>query len=109
MTEKIKVNHFCPLGSKCEEIKDNEIQRCHWYIRLNGEDAMGKKTEDWGCAITVQVILQLESIQTTRGTQAAVESFRNTAAVNSQLIAKAIENAEVKVEEPRLIEEENGS
>jgi len=33
---EIKTVLTCPLGAKCEEIKDGAIHRCAWYTKLAG-------------------------------------------------------------------------
>ena len=50
---EIKTVLTCPLGAKCEEIKDGAIHRCAWYTKLAGTNMQQ------------------------RSTSAAVESFRN--------------------------------
>ena len=30
----------CPLGSECEEIKDNKLHRCRWYINPKHEQRL---------------------------------------------------------------------
>jgi hypothetical protein len=68
----------CPLGSECEEIKDNKSYRCRWYIALKGKDPQDAQIVDkWGCAIEFMPMLQIEVAQTNRGQTQALESFRN--------------------------------
>lgn len=68
----------CPLGSKCEEIKDNVIHRCAWFIEIKGNHPQtGKPIEQRGCAMTWMPVLLIENSQQQRSTGAAVESFRN--------------------------------
>jgi len=74
----LKVEHVCPLGSECETVKDNVIQRCAWYTKLAGIDPnTGKELEDWGCAMSWLPTLLIEGAAQSRGTSVAVESFRN--------------------------------
>jgi len=77
----------CPLGSKCEEIRDNVQHRCAWYIKMQGTDAQGKVHDDWNCAISWSPLLQLEVAQTNRQTSASVQSMRNA---NDKRQAQAI-------------------
>lgn len=76
----------CPLGSKCEEIRDNKIHRCAWYTQLAGTNpATGEQVNERGCAITWLPILLVENSKQQRSTSAAVESFRNeVVAANAQ-------------------------
>lgn len=67
----------CPLGSKCEEIKDNKLYRCAWYVQMAGTDPAGNPVDDWRCAIAWQPILLVEVSGTNRGQTAAIESLRN--------------------------------
>lgn len=68
----------CPLDSVCEEVKDNQIYRCRWYIALKGKDPQSEQFIDkWGCAIEWLPILLIENAQTNRGQTQALESFRN--------------------------------
>lgn len=68
----------CPLGSKCEEVKDGAIHRCAWYTKLAGENPnTGEIVDEHGCAMAWLPVLLVENARTMRGTSAAVESFRN--------------------------------
>jgi len=68
----------CPLGSECEEIKDNKIHRCMWYTNVKGKDPQSEELiDEWSCAITWLPTLQIETSQTQRGVSSALESFRN--------------------------------
>jgi len=68
----------CPLGSVCEEIKDNKLHRCIWYTKVRGKDPnTGENVDDWSCAISWMPLLQIEMSNTNRSQSAALESFRN--------------------------------
>jgi hypothetical protein len=74
----LEVEFTCPLGSECEEIRDNKIYRCMWYTKLVGDDPnTGELIEDWSCAISWMPTLQIEMSKTNRGQTEALESFRN--------------------------------
>ena len=78
--KKIEEVRTCPLGSVCEEIKDNKIHRCHWYIGVTGSyEVDGKEVDEerFSCAIAWLPALQLEMSKTNRGQTSALESFRN--------------------------------
>ena len=78
MTAKIEEVVTCPLGSKCEEIKDNKLHRCMWHIKVRGTNPnTGEEVDNYGCAMTWMPILLIENSQQQRQTGAAVESFRN--------------------------------
>ena len=90
----LQVEFTCPLGSECEEIKNNKIYRCMWYTKVVGVDPnTGEEHDDWSCAISWMPTLQLEMSRTNRGQTEALESFRNQTVKGqsefNQLIAKA--------------------
>lgn len=68
----------CPLGHKCEEVKDGAIHRCAWFVRLAGTNpSTGEQQDEHACAINWLPVLLVENTGAARGTSAAVESFRN--------------------------------
>lgn len=74
----MEIEDFCPLGCECEEIKNNKMRRCRWYVKLVGKDPQSKKEyDDWRCALVWNVITNIEISQTNRGQTQALESFRN--------------------------------
>ena len=76
--KELEVVFTCPLGSECEEIKDNKIHRCMWYTKVVGTDSnTGEMVDDWSCAISWMPALQVEMSNTNRSQSAALESFRN--------------------------------
>ena len=76
--KELEVVLTCPLGSECEEIKDNKIHRCMWYTAVRGTNPnTGEEVDEWNCAIAWGPILQIETSQTQRGVSSALESFRN--------------------------------
>jgi len=75
---EIKTVLTCPLGAKCEEIKDGAIHRCAWYTKLAGTNPnTGESMDENGCAIAWMPMLMIENSMQQRSTSAAVESFRN--------------------------------
>ena len=74
----MEIKLVCPLGIQCEEIKDNQIYRCRWYIKLIGKDPQSEKQiDEWGCAVEWVPVLLVENARTNRGQTQALESFRN--------------------------------
>lgn len=67
----------CPLGHRCEEAKDGAIHRCAWLTKLAGQLPDGTQTDEHGCAMSWLPVLLVENARVSRGTSAAVESFRN--------------------------------
>lgn len=75
---EIKTLLTCPLGSKCEEVKDGAIHRCAWYTKLAGTNPnTGEIVDEQGCAMSWLPMLLVENSMQQRSTSAAVESFRN--------------------------------
>ena len=75
---EIKTVLTCPLGAKCEEIKDGAIHRCAWYTKLAGTNPnTGEVMDEAGCSMTWMPMLMIENSMQQRSTSAAVESFRN--------------------------------
>jgi hypothetical protein len=68
----------CPLGHTCEDARDGKLYRCRWYVLVQGKHpATDEIVDRWDCAIAWMPVLSVEVARTARGTQAAVESFRN--------------------------------
>jgi hypothetical protein len=75
---ELKTVLTCPLGAKCEEIKDNAIHRCVWYQTFAGTNpSTGEQVDEKGCAMAWLPILMIENSKQQLSTGAAVESFRN--------------------------------
>jgi hypothetical protein len=76
---EIEVILTCPLGSQCEEIKDNKLYRCRWFMQIAGINPnTGDKVDERKCSIGEWMpILMIENSMQQRSTSAAVESFRN--------------------------------
>jgi hypothetical protein len=73
----IEIVLTCPLGSKCEEVKDNKIHRCAWFTTLAGRNPQtGEIMDEKACAIAWLPIMQVEVAQANRGTSEAVVSLR---------------------------------
>lgn len=74
----MEIEITCPLGSECEEIRDNKMLRCAWYTEVNGRRPDSDEViKEWRCAIAFMPLLQVEMSQTNRGQTQALESFRN--------------------------------
>ena len=94
----LEVVYTCPLGSECEEIKDNKIHRCMWYTKVVGHDSnTGETVDDWSCAITWMPTLQIEMSNTNRSQSAALESFRNETVKGQKEFNKLVSNAQQSI------------
>lgn len=75
----------CPLGSKCEEVRDGAVHRCVWFLQIAGQDPnTGETRDERGCAMAWMPILLIENSRQQVRTTAAVESFRNEASEQAQ-------------------------
>jgi hypothetical protein len=95
----MEITQTCPLGSTCEEIKDNKMHRCAWYTQIQGKNPQSEEViDEWRCAIAFMPMLQVEMSQTNRGQTNAISSFRNemvesnrqSMALNTQLLVSKI-------------------
>lgn len=81
----------CPLGSKCEEIKDNKLYKCVWHIKMAGINPnTGETMDEYGCAMSWLPILLVENSQQQRRTGAAVESFRNEMVKSNEMTTELL-------------------
>ena len=93
----LEIVFTCPLGSECEEIKDNKIHRCMWYTKVVGYDSnTGETVDDWSYAISWMPTLQLEMSATNRGQSQAIESFRNETVKGQKEFNKLIKQSQQK-------------
>lgn len=84
----------CPLGSKCEEIRDNKLHRCAWSVELAGRNPnTGEEKNERGCAMAWLPVLLVENSMQQRSTAAAVESFRNEMVTTNQVTAELLVSA----------------
>jgi hypothetical protein len=99
----IKTALSCPLGSKCEEIRDDTIHRCAWFIQLAGQDPnTGEARDEKGCAMAWMPVLLVENARQHIRTTAAVESFRNEAAEQATETRKIMVVAHALMRPPQL-------
>lgn len=98
----IKTVLTCPLGSKCEEIKDNAIHRCAWYMAVKGKNPnTGEDIDEWGCSMAWLPVLLIENSRQQHSTSAAVESFRNEMA-KSNAVGQQILLATLQETKPQI-------
>ena len=84
----------CPLGHKCQEIKDNKIHRCMWYTKIVGTNPQtGEEVDQWNCAMGWIPILLVENSQTNRGQTQAIESMRNETVKGQQIFNEIVQQA----------------
>lgn len=74
----IPVELSCPLGHKCEEVKNDKVHRCRWYTLVTGANPQtGEEINQWDCAIAWLPLLMVDLSRGSRSQAAAIESFRN--------------------------------
>jgi hypothetical protein len=96
---ELKTVLTCPLGAKCEEIKDNAIHRCAWFVQLSGQNPQtGEMQDEKGCAMSWLPVLLVENSRVSRGTSAAVESFRNEMVKSNETNLKVLMNTVATVQ-----------
>lgn len=94
MNTEIKEVRTCPLGSKCIEIKDNELHKCMWLIKVQGENPLTGENEDSeNCAIAFTPIAVLEAARWSRGTQSAVEGEREAITQLAGVLKNVVDTA----------------
>jgi hypothetical protein len=87
----IKTVLTCPLGSKCEEVKDGAIHRCAWHVHMAGTDpSTGEQHNDTGCAMSWMPILLVENSRQQVRTTATLESFRNETVAATETTQKIL-------------------
>jgi len=75
---KIETELTCPLGSKCEEVRDGKIYRCAWFTQIAGTNPQtGEEVNERACAMSWIPILLIENSRENKATTSAIESFRN--------------------------------
>ncbi|MEN3113083.1 hypothetical protein ACFONG_15950 [Uliginosibacterium paludis] len=81
----------CPLGHRCEEAREGKIQRCAWFIELQGRNPnTGEEKPERGCALHWLPVLLVETAGASRSTSAAVESFRNEMVEGNRMTLAAL-------------------
>lgn len=74
----MEIRTKCPLGSDCEVVKEGYVERCVWYVALQGKHPQSEKIiDEWDCAMAWMPVMLAEVAQTNRGQTQALESFRN--------------------------------
>ena len=94
MHEGLTPEIACPLGARCEEIREGKLQRCAWFIALQGKNPQnGKDIDRWGCAIGWLPLLLIENTGVNKGQTAALESFRNETVKGQKVFNSILEAA----------------
>lgn len=68
----------CPLGSTCEHIVDGVIERCAWYVRIEGKNPnTGEDMNESRCAMAWQPLLTVGLTGKMDNTAVSIQSLRN--------------------------------
>lgn len=74
----MKIVITCPLGSVCEEIKEDALHRCAWYDEVKGQNPQsGEDVNEWKCSHSWATMIGLENNKITLSGVAATEQVRN--------------------------------
>lgn len=77
----MKTKIICPLGSECEKSTDEGIERCAWFVQIQGvHPQTGDRIDESKCAMAWMPILQIETSKEVKGVAHAAESSRNVVA-----------------------------
>ena len=80
----IETVKFCPLGKKCEEIKDGKMYKCGWLVKLAGTNPQtGENIDEEACAIKWLPLLLVENTRTNHGVSANIEVMNNAIMIAS--------------------------
>ena len=68
----------CPLGHECEKSTEKGIERCAWFIEMQGNHPQtGQPTKQTRCAIAWNPILAVEVTGAARSVASSIESHRD--------------------------------
>jgi hypothetical protein len=77
---------ICPLHKKDVS---TVCHKCPWWCRVIGKNPQSEEMlDDWRCSIALLPMLLVENAQVTRGTTAAMESFRNNVAQAMDIVTR---------------------
>lgn len=79
----IPITYTCPLGGICERVVDGHIERCAWYVTLEGVNPQtGEKAEPQSkCGMAWLPILMIDNTGKTDRVSDAVNQLRDTVSV----------------------------
>lgn len=84
----------CPLGSECEKVAGDGIERCAWYIKMQGSNPQtNEPIEEWRCAMSWMPILAIENNGTLNATNAVLQSMRNENTKRQDIALEVMSNA----------------
>jgi hypothetical protein len=94
----VKIKTICPLGCECEKVSGDSIERCAWYVKLQGNNPQdGSPIDEWRCSIAWQPLLLIQGNGMLAGTNESIQSLRNET-VKRQDIALGVMNNVTAIE-----------
>ena len=95
----IKVKTTCPLGSECETSTAEGIERCAWYVKMQGKDPQtGQDIEESRCAMSWLPTLQIESNGKSLDIARSIQSLRNETIERQNKAIKVLGNATLQTD-----------
>ena len=74
----IETRITCPLGHTCEKVVDGVVERCAWYVELEGENPQnGQRINQSKCAIAWGPLLNVENTSVGNRVAHSIQSLRN--------------------------------
>ncbi len=88
----------CPLGSKCESLKEDSegpyLEVCPWYTEIAGTNPQtGEQINKKQCAVAWMPLLSVQHAQATSGVNEAVCSLRDETIIRQNIAIEAMRNA----------------
>jgi len=75
---EIKTVYTCPLGSTCEKVANGVIERCAWYVKVEGTNPnTGKFMSESRCTMAWLPLLNIDTNGKLNENIAAIHSMRN--------------------------------
>ena len=96
---ELKITRTCPLGHKCEVAVDQSIQRCAWFIKIEGTHPQsGQLIDSWDCAIAWQPVLMIEQSAQIRTVACSVQAAGNRSEEQQKAALKLLESSTIGIE-----------
>ena len=90
-------NCACPLGAKCETLKEDAegpyLEVCPWYTEIAGTNPQtGEQINKKQCAVAWMPLLSVQHAQATSGVNDAVCSLREETIIRQNIAIEAMSN-----------------
>ena len=93
----MKTVSTCPLGHTCEKVVGDHVERCQWFLQLDGNDPQsGEKLAGQSkCVMVWDVILKIEGNREVFNLGAGVQSLRNETVKRQTIALEAINDLQI--------------